>query len=65
MKRYFITLLILPLLISCENDKIEMMLPYIFFTYDVDTYVMDMDNPNLGDYTIKGSISAEGWEVKS
>lgn len=60
MKRYFITLLILPLLISCENDKIEMMLPYIFFTYDVDTYVMDMDNPNLGDYTIKGSISAEG-----
>ena len=37
-----------------------MMPPYIFFNYDVDTYVMDIDNPNLADFTVKGSISSQG-----
>lgn len=37
-----------------------MMPPYIFFTYDVDTYVMDLDNSDPADFTIKGSISAQG-----
>ncbi len=61
MKRYFKALLILPLLlVACDEDKLEMMPPYIFFTYDVDTYVMDLDNPNPADFIIKGSISAEG-----
>ena len=61
MKRYFIALFILPLLlVACEDDKLEMMQPYIFFKYDVDTYVMDIDNPNLADFTVKGSISAQG-----
>lgn len=50
MKRYFIALFILPLLlVACDDDKLEMMPPYIFFNYDVDTYVMDIDNPNLPD----------------
>ena len=61
MKRYFIALFILPLLlVACDDDKLEMMPPYIFFNYDVDTYVMDIDNPNLADFTVKGSISAQG-----
>jgi len=61
MKRYFIALFILPLLlVACDDDKLEMMPPYIFFTYDVDTYVMDLDNPDLADFTVKGSISAQG-----
>lgn len=61
MKRYFIALFILPLLlVACDDDKLEMMPPYIFFTYDVDTYVMDLDNPELADFTVKGSISAQG-----
>lgn len=61
MKRYFIALFILPLLlVACDDDKLEMMPPYIFFIYDVDTYVMDIDNPNLADFTVKGSISAQG-----
>ena len=61
MKRYFIALFILPLLlVACDDDKIEMMPPYNFFNYDVDTYVMDIDNPNLADFTVKGSISAQG-----
>ena len=61
MKRYFIALFILPLLlVACDDDKLEMMPPYIFFNYDVDTYVMDIDNPNLPDFTVKGSISAQG-----
>lgn len=61
MKRYFIALFILPLLLTaCDNDEIEMMPPYIFFTYDVDTYVMDLDNSNPADFTVKGSISAQG-----
>ena len=61
MKRYFIALFILPLLlVACDDDQLEMMPPYIFFKYDVDTYVMDIDNPNLADFTVKGSISAQG-----
>lgn len=61
MKRYFIALFILPLLlVACDDDKLEMMPPYIFFNYDVDTYVMDIDNPNLADFTVKGSVSAQG-----
>ena len=61
MKRYFIALFILPLLlVACDDDKLEMMPPYIFFNYDVDTYVMDIDNPNLADFTVTGSISAQG-----
>lgn len=61
MKRYFIALFILPLLlVACDDDKLEMMPPYIFFNYDVDTYVMDIDNPNLADFIVKGSISAQG-----
>ena len=61
MKRYFIALFILPLLlVACDDDKLEMMPPSIFFQYDVDTYVMDIDNPNLADFTVKGSISAQG-----
>ena len=61
MKRYFIALFILPLLlVACDDDKLEMMPPYIFFNYDVDTYVMDIDTPNLADFTVKGSISAQG-----
>lgn len=61
MKRYFIALFILPLLlVACDDDKLEMMPSYIFFNYDVDTYVMDIDNPNLADFTVKGSISAQG-----
>ena len=61
MKRYFIALFILPLLLgACDDDKLEMMPQYIFFNYDVDTYVMDIDNPNLADFTVKGSISAQG-----
>lgn len=61
MKRYFIALFILPLLlVACDDDKLEMMPPYIFFNYDVDTYVMDIDNPNLADFPVKGSISAQG-----
>lgn len=61
MKRYFIALFILPLLlVACDDDKLEMMPPYIFFNYDVDTYVMDIDNPNFADFTVKGSISAQG-----
>lgn len=61
MKRYFTALFILPLLlVACDDDKLEMMPPYIFFNYDVDTYVMDIDNPNLADFTVKGSISAQG-----
>ena len=61
MKRYFIALFILPLLlVACDDDKLEMMPPYIFFNYDVDTHVMDIDNPNLADFTVKGSISAQG-----
>ena len=61
MKRYFIALFILPLLlVACDDDKLEMMPPYIFFNYDVDTYVMDIDNPNLADFTVKGSISDQG-----
>ena len=61
MKRFFIALFILPLLlVACDDDKLEMMPPYIFFNYDVDTYVMDIDNPNLADFTVKGSISAQG-----
>ena len=61
MKRYFIALFILPLLlVACDDDKLEMMPPYIFFNYDVDTYVMDIDNPNLADFTVNGSISAQG-----
>ena len=61
MKRYFIALFILPLLlVACDDDKLEMMPPNIFFNYDVDTYVMDIDNPNLADFTVKGSISAQG-----
>lgn len=61
MKRYFIALFILPLLlVACDDDKLEMMPPYILFNYDVDTYVMDIDNPNLADFTVKGSISAQG-----
>ena len=61
MKRYFIALFILPLLlVACDDDKLEMMPPYIFFNYDVDTYVMDIDIPNLADFTVKGSISAQG-----
>ena len=47
MKRYFIALFILPLLlVACDDDKLEMMPPYIFFNNDVDTNVMDIDNPN-------------------
>lgn len=62
MKRYFIALLILPLLlVACDEDKLDMMPPYIFFTYDVDSYVMDLDNPDPADFTIKGSISAQGF----
>ena len=54
MKRYFIALFILPLLlVACDDDKLEMMPPYIFFNYDI-------DNPNLADFTVKGSISAQG-----
>ena len=61
MKRYLSALFLLPLLFaSCSEEQIEMMPPYIFFTYDVDTYVMDANNPNPADYVIKGSISAEG-----
>lgn len=41
MKRYFIALFILPLLLTaCDNDEIEMMPPYIFFTY-LSRYVCD------------------------
>ena len=61
MNRYFIALFILPLLlVACDDDKLELMPPYIFFHYDVDTDVMDIDNPNLADFTVKGSISAQG-----
>lgn len=61
MKRYYIILFILPLLLlSCDDEKFDMMPPYIFFTYDVDSYVMDLDNPDPADFTIKGSISAQG-----
>lgn len=61
MKRYFIALFLLPLLLAaCNDEQIEMMPPYIFFTYDVDTYVMDLDNPSPEAYTVKGSISAQG-----
>ena len=61
MKRYLTALFLLPLLFaSCSEEQIEMMPPYIFFTYDVDTYVMDANNPNPDDYVIRGSISAEG-----
>ena len=59
MKRYFIALFILPLLlVACDDDKLEMMPPYIFFNYDVDTYVMDIDNPNLADFTAQGSFGS-------
>lgn len=62
MKRYFIVLFIFSLLLSaCDDEKLEMMPPYIFFNHDVDTYVMDLDNPDLADYTVKGSISAQGF----
>lgn len=61
MKRYYIILFILPLLlVGCDDEKFDMMPPYIFFTYDVDTYVMDLDNPDLADFIVKGSISAQG-----
>lgn len=45
---------------ACSEEQLEMMPPYIFFTYDVDTYVIDTNDPNLSDYAIKGSISAQG-----
>lgn len=61
MKQFFIALLMLPLFFTaCSEEQLEMMPPYIFFTYDVDTYVMDTNDPTLSDYTIKGSISAQG-----
>ena len=61
MKQLLIIVLVLPLLFcACDNDKIEMMPPYIFFTYDVDEFVMDLDNSDPEPFTIKGSISAQG-----
>lgn len=61
MKRFFYALCLLPLVLlyACSEEQLEMMPPYIFFTYDEDTYVIDADNPNPADYTIRGSISAE------
>ncbi|MCM1051218.1 MAG: hypothetical protein NC349_04585 [Paenibacillus sp.] len=60
MKRYSFVFGILALLLaSCDNDVIESMPPYIFFTHEVDTYVMDLDDPDPADVTIKGSISAQ------
>ncbi|GHT61712.1 hypothetical protein AGMMS50239_13220 [Bacteroidia bacterium] len=61
MKRILLLLFIPVLLASCDNERIEMLPPYVFFTHDVDHYVMDGDNPNPAPYQIKGTISAEGF----
>ncbi|MDR0542670.1 MAG: hypothetical protein LBH19_10755 [Dysgonamonadaceae bacterium] len=58
----FILTLFAPVLFwSCNDEKIEMLPPYVFFTHDVDYYVMDGDNPNPAPYQIKGTVSAEGY----
>jgi hypothetical protein len=50
----------LPLFLwKCDTEKIEPYPPYVFFTNDIDYYVMDMDNVPLVPYTIKGTVSAE------
>ena len=67
MKKYFIALFILPLLMTaCEEEgPLPPMPPYIFFNYDVDTYVVDpndfslVDNPEKKIDTIVGRIYAQ------
>ncbi len=61
MKKIFNLLLLFPLLFSaCDNEEIEMFPPYIFFTYDVDEYVLNQANTDASSFTITGSISAQG-----
>jgi hypothetical protein len=60
MKRLSVLFLIIPFLWACDNEKIEMLPPYVFFTHDVDYYVMDESDPDPAPYQIKGTISAEG-----
>ncbi|WP_300698855.1 hypothetical protein [Bacteroides sp.] len=67
MKKYFIALFILPLLlIACEEEgPLPAMPPYIFFNNDVNTYVIDpndfslTDDPEAKVDTIIGRIYAQ------
>lgn len=67
MKKYFIALFILPLLlIACEEEgPLPPMPPYIFFNNDVNTYVIDpndfslVDDPEAKVDTIIGRIYAQ------
>ena len=67
MKKYFIALFFLPLLlIACEEEgPLPPMPPYIFFNNDVNTYVIDpsdfslTDDPEAKVDTIVGRIYAQ------
>jgi hypothetical protein len=61
MKRLSVLFLISLFLWACDNEKIEMLPPYVFFTQDINYHVMDGDNLDPAPYQIKGTVSAEGY----